>query len=1293
MESKKVFLDSGWYVTGDIGQLIFKNGEERLIILGRKNTQQEELYVNHASVWVDVKALESSFLDIPIFQHVFLSGDRNRSYLVAVVVGVDIQLSSKFVDENELISQFERYAPQDAKPYEIPRAVVVVSKESWKRAVASTHSSKIQRLALKQHFSDEIAEAFARIESKESSVSTKHHNKIEDDETIKHIVETILKESLYDQNRKEQPQLHIPKDFVDFRFVLEDKKEEKALNHILNEAVVCVKIFRSSKSKWRRELLHMNRVKETRELEFQSKMNIFTKEIMKLSQALMKEVMEMLCSEVKKSTTTTWFKTFSKLRKLIKSRKMLAMQHQVRQSSFASSNHLKSDERSRIERDLNRATSRLSRLARLFKTNVPWQISSGAWLISSSSDAEPLLEQSMGEKRVYDYISSRCLETKFVSDRSKRIMRYRCLEAPEVCVDIHSMRFIRTLRAVSAILKSFDLYSKATLELNEFVTKLIPYGNLNYSFWIKEDLHPFHLRTEIMNVPTKFCTLSKKETSLMTQKMISVECIVENEKSRKIHVNDLVPNLSTISDLLSMVNEVEIDPDRHIYDTFTAKTMDMSAQISDSTKIILRKCENFKDEYTLVRIHHKGGTNEIVLRNAKYISAREVRRRIASVLNWKVESLDQVRLSTSLDLSKGIIDNQGLLGNYLEDNIKTGTITFWAKNMATITTASPTEKDTPARYLTRACAMFSARPALGTNRENEKNEIEALLSTSSHLERRSSFFYITYKDLHALAACVSVGLRRLLPFNNKRVGISGPNSIAWSIVDFACMLASRTSVGIHQTYDTKSVEHVLQNSNIGVLFLTSDQLFQSIKSKRWNGKSVLENSSTVNHLVLLDSDVITEDEEKKWISKHRGVSLWSLKDLMDDKEEQEQKQEQEQENSELTVLYTSGSSGRPKGVIVSSDTFLSDISEAIYTIPLVTCSYIPLSHSSDRMKLWKFLANGGRVGFVSYDPENWSEHEIAKKSELVGNFVSNQFNGVMQLFNQIRELSPSAMSCPPRIWNGLFNICLKEKEKRGEKEALKCVASMFGTRIKTIATGGGVTSLIVMDFAQRLANCCGAHFMESYGTTEVGAIAENSKPRPNVYVRLGKHHFGSSKACHNIGELEVKTETMSSGYLNNHKATKEAFLKDGYFRTGDLVRLHPKSKKIKILGRSSAAVVTKSGHVVFLARLESTYETRSKLIDRVLVVAQSDFDDVVAVVVPSISSKGEDDIRNDMMKIARELKLSDIEIPKRVHVSKMKWSVSNGLLAGNTKIMRKKLCSYYSNEIKRMWMSLKVLQK
>jgi long-subunit acyl-CoA synthetase (AMP-forming) len=92
-----------------------------------------------------------------------------------------------------------------------------------------------------------------------------------------------------------------------------------------------------------------------------------------------------------------------------------------------------------------------------------------------------------------------------------------------------------------------------------------------------------------------------------------------------------------------------------------------------------------------------------------------------------------------------------------------------------------------------------------------------------------------------------------------------------------------------------------------------------------------------------------------------------------------------------TVFFTSGSTGPPKGVLCLASAFVRDISDRVFSVPLVTPSYIPLSHTSDRMKMWEFLGNGGRVGFCVYAADNWIAHEVAKKVCVAGCFCFSPF--------------------------------------------------------------------------------------------------------------------------------------------------------------------------------------------------------------------------------------------------------------------------------------------------------------
>ena len=281
-------------------------------------------------------------------------------------------------------------------------------------------------------------------------------------------------------------------------------------------------------------------------------------------------------------------------------------------------------------------------------------------------------------------------------------------------------------------------------------------------------------------------TSKSRKISERKIEFMAIDCDVEN--GRTIRVCNLVPNVSTYADVLSMLNSQEIESENHPTETF--KTVDLSERVSiHVTRLKVRKVKD--STYTLVRVHHKSGTNEIILRNAMFITTRELRRRICHVLKWNdVKSLNLIRLSTSLDLKKTdkMLGKNGVLQDYISNEIKTGTVSVWAKDMSKVKRYIV---DTPAKYLTRACHVYSSRPCLGTYSVEERHFIENLLSSS--LERRKSFYYISYKNLYTLANRVAAGLRCLCRGTKRtRVGICAPNSIAWSVVDFSCMLASRT---------------------------------------------------------------------------------------------------------------------------------------------------------------------------------------------------------------------------------------------------------------------------------------------------------------------------------------------------------------------------------------------------------------------------------------------------------------------------------------------------------------------
>jgi long-subunit acyl-CoA synthetase (AMP-forming) len=341
-----------------------------------------------------------------------------------------------------------------------------------------------------------------------------------------------------------------------------------------------------------------------------------------------------------------------------------------------------------------------------------------------------------------------------------------------------------------------------------------------------------------------------------------------------------------------------------------------------------------------------------------------------------------------------------------------------------------------------------------------------------------------------------------------------------------------------------------------------------------------------------------------------------------------------------TILFTSGSSGTPKAVAVGVGAFVHDIAglapdEAAGSSQSITVSYIALSHSSDRYKVWQHVVHGGRVGFAEFGAENWEWRERDKDTGAAGwSGVGN----VRGLFRQVAALRPTSMAMPPNIWSGLhqcYRLKLAElaeldaadaavaaggeggtggdatadaereevggwaaNAKNNEGAAMDYILSMFGQgsgikhRMKHAATGGAPTPPADLAFAGRVCRAGRFAFVNSYGVTEAGAIASDGRQIgakfSDIGIRLDTGASagtgeGSGEYPYGLGEVLVSTPALALGYQGDPAKTAKAFIEEWdseygefvrWFRTGDLARLDNRTGELTLVDRVSSIVRT-----------------------------------------------------------------------------------------------------------------------
>jgi fatty acid CoA ligase FadD9 len=451
-----------------------------------------------------------------------------------------------------------------------------------------------------------------------------------------------------------------------------------------------------------------------------------------------------------------------------------------------------------------------------------------------------------------------------------------------------------------------------------------------------------------------------------------------------------------------------------------------------------------------------------------------------------------------------------------------------------------------------------------------------------------------YRDLRPAVLKIASGLRKFVD-RGAHVAICGFNTIEWALCDFACAVAGLVSVGIHSNYEEKEAISVLNHSEaqiiivseayLQLLYTTSSELLDNRRlDTAWKLPTILSQLLHAKAVILMDTTVEVStalflQHKNAFSSATRKIAVDSIARFLAEESETEMCESLEDDPSALfTLLYTSGSSGKPKAVEQSRSAFFDGVSMSIYVTPLITVSYIPLSHSSDRFKLWTFLSNGGRVGFAFYSAKHWQQHETVKKDAILRVYEDVDdvkesgttviFGGVIKLFESISLVQPSGLALPPNIWNHLYSLSRSGTLADSQDEANKVIKSWFGPFVKEVITGGAPTNPDILHWARRMLFPIDIH--DSYGITEIGEVCKDNRPASGIQVKLVD--VPELGLFHPYGEIWIlkSAEKRSTAYFKDPESSALSFSDDGWFRTGDVGIVDNASQTFQVIDRVSA---------------------------------------------------------------------------------------------------------------------------
>ncbi len=505
------------------------------------------------------------------------------------------------------------------------------------------------------------------------------------------------------------------------------------------------------------------------------------------------------------------------------------------------------------------------------------------------------------------------------------------------------------------------------------------------------------------------------------------------------------------------------------------------------------------------------------------------------------------------------------------------------------------------------------------------------------------------------------------------------NRPEWFISDLAIMLSGGITVPAYTTYTEEDYKYLIEDCEPTIVIVSNNDMLKKL-------------NTTINEKIFIKK-IITFDEVEKANhklnidNKEKYLDFSTI--IKNNLSEKDKIQNNNLKRSSVAcIIYTSGTGGNPKGVILSHGGILNNLVGACEIMkPLITSrpvflTWLPLSHSYEHCVQFAQIAVGAKVFY-------------AEKIE--------------KLLDNISEAKPTIMTAVPRFYQNLYNkININMKKQTGIKAKLvdatirlgkkrllkkkmsffekllnslmdilvrKKIKQQFGGNLKAFISGGGALDREIGEFL----NSVGLPTLQGYGLTETSPVVSCNPIHKIKVETVGPPFKGNQVKIANDGEILVKGENVMLGYWNKKEETDKV-IKDGWLHTGDIGEIEPNDGYLKITDRKKDIIVSLGGDNISPAKIENMI-TNEQEVDQCMVYGDKK-NYLVALIVPNKEFLKE---KINIVIDNVNKKLTLVEKIKKIQLIDENFSIENGLLTPTMKIKRKKVTEKYKKDLEKLY--------
>ncbi len=494
--------------------------------------------------------------------------------------------------------------------------------------------------------------------------------------------------------------------------------------------------------------------------------------------------------------------------------------------------------------------------------------------------------------------------------------------------------------------------------------------------------------------------------------------------------------------------------------------------------------------------------------------------------------------------------------------------------------------------------------------------------------------------------------------------ILSENRPYWLMTDIAIMNAGGISVPIFTTYSANDYEYILNDCKPSLIFVSNQDQFNKIKKFINSDVKRIISFEKIDIDSLLIQEILNEEINEKIVNK----------DL--------------KRNMPACIIYTSGTSGNPKGVVLSHGGILSNCEGAVELLENLTkkkdpvfLTWLPLSHSYEHTVQFIQIIVGAKVFYAESLEKLISNMGVAKPTIMtaVPRFYQNLFTKINMNFEKQSGFKRKLIN---QTLNLGKKILKKEEMKFDEKiinflcEKLvrKKIRNQFGGNLQAFVSGGGALDQNIGEFL----NAVGLPTLQGYGLTEASPVVSCNLPDLVKVESVGPPFRTNKVRIAEDGEILIKGENVMLGYWNLKEET-EKVIKDGWLHTGDIGELD-ENNYLKITDRKKDIIVNLGGDNISPSKIENILCLNENIKQCFVYGDKKNY--LVALIV------SEKEINKEKIKLIIEninKSLTLIEKIKKFVLIHEEFTIENGMLTPTLKLKRKEIIKNYKQQLENLY--------